>query len=135
MHFKGREARFPMLVWPGIKDFEVRSKRRGREREQNGTDSPELCQGKRKKSKDSRFPHTHIGCEKEKEVNFYNFIIEKESDSSTFTSSDGSEAADRERASSEMKLEIGKAKMHIRQAERKKSPVEPKKERKCVWRR
>ena len=71
MHFKGREARFPMLVWPGIKDFKVRSKRRGREREQNGTDSPELCQGKRKKSKDSRFPHTHIGCEK-KEVNFSN---------------------------------------------------------------
>ena len=33
MHFKGREAGFPMLVWPGIKDFEVRSKRRGRERE------------------------------------------------------------------------------------------------------
>ena len=54
-------------IWPGIKDFEVRSKRRGREREreQNGTDSPELCQGKRKKSKDSLFTHTHIGCEKE----------------------------------------------------------------------
>jgi hypothetical protein len=49
MHFKGREARFPMLVWPGIKYFEVRSKRRGRERKQNGTDSPELSQGKRKK--------------------------------------------------------------------------------------
>jgi hypothetical protein len=69
MHFKGREARFPMLVWPGIKYFEVRSKRRGRERKQNGTDSPELSQGKRKKSKDSRFPHTHIGCEKE--VHFF----------------------------------------------------------------
>lgn len=53
MHFKGREARFPMLVWPDIKRkyFEVRSKRRGREREQNGTDSPELCQGKRKKKR------------------------------------------------------------------------------------
>lgn len=50
-----------MLVWPSIKDFEVRSKRRGKEREENGIDSP----GKRKKSKDSRFPHTHIGCEKE----------------------------------------------------------------------
>jgi hypothetical protein len=70
MHFKGREARFPMLVWPGIKDFEVRSKRRGRKRKQNGTDSREFSQGKRKKSKDSRFPHTHIGCEKE--VKFYN---------------------------------------------------------------
>jgi hypothetical protein len=61
MHFKGREARFPMLVWPSIKDLEVRSKRRGKERKENGIDSP----GKRKKSKDSRFPHTHIGCEKE----------------------------------------------------------------------
>jgi hypothetical protein len=49
MHLKGREARFPMLVWPSIKYFLVRSKRRGKEREQNGTESPKLCQAKRKK--------------------------------------------------------------------------------------
>ncbi|KAA3471112.1 hypothetical protein EPI10_016766 [Gossypium australe] len=59
MHFKGREARFPML----------KSKKEEVERE-NRTEpiAPQLFQGKRKKSKDSRFPHTHIGCEKENEL-------------------------------------------------------------------
>ena len=61
MHFKGREARFPMLVWPGIKDLEVRSKEEVERKKRTEPIAPNYPQSKRKKSKDSPFPHTHIG--------------------------------------------------------------------------